>query len=111
MLYGELSTNPVAIILQLFGGRWKILIIQELLKKEKRFNELKNKLGCTAKVLTATLRELENDGIIVREQCDKSNKVEYLLTDIGWTLRPVIESMQKWGKDYKKLRKLMEARK
>ena len=111
MLYSELSTNPVAIMLQLLGGRWKILIIQELLKKEKRFNELKNKLGCTAKVLTATLRELENDGIIVREQCEECNKVEYYLTDIGWTLCPVIQTMQKWGKDYKKLRKLMEARK
>ncbi len=109
MQYKDLAVNPVAVVLQLVGAKWKILIIKELLKKEMRFVELKNKLGCTAKVLTNCLKELEEDGLIIREEMDGLPlRVEYYLTDIGYTLRPVIESMQKWGKEYKKLRKLME---
>lgn len=109
MEYKELSSNPVNVVLQLVGAKWKLLIVKELLKKEMRFVELKKKLGCTAKVLTATLREMEEDGLIIREDCsEKTLHVEYYLTDIGYTLRPVIESMEKWGKEYKRLRKLME---
>ena len=109
MDFKDLSSNPVAVILQLVGAKWKMLIIMNLLKKEMRFCELKRKLGCTAKVLTACLKEMEEDGLIIREVDEKeANKVEYYLTDIGYTLKPVIESMQKWGKEYKRLRKLME---
>ncbi len=109
MEYKDLATNPVTVVLQLVGARWKILIIKELLKKEMRFLELKKNLGCTSKVLTNCLKELEEDGLIIREEYDiKPPKVEYYLTDIGYTLRPVIDSMQKWGKEYKRLRKLME---
>ncbi len=109
MQYKDLAVNPVSVVLQLVGAKWKLLIIKELLNKELRFVELKKKLGCTAKVLTNCLKELEEDGLVVREEYDSSQpKVEYYLTDIGYTLRPVIDSMQKWGKEYKKLRKLME---
>lgn len=110
MQYKDLAVNPVAVVLQLVGAKWKILIIKELLEREKRFSELKKNLKCTAKVLSATLKELEEDGLIIREKDDSTaqNVVEYYLTDIGYTLRPVIESMQKWGKEYKRLRKLME---
>ncbi len=109
MEFKKLATNPITVVLQLVGAKWKILIIKELLVKEMRFVELKNKLGCTAKSLTACLKEMEEDGLIIREEYDTlPPKVEYYLTDIGYTLRPVIESMQKWGKDYKRLRKLME---
>lgn len=109
MNYNDLSVNPMKVLLQLVGGKWKFLIIKELLKKEMRFVELKNKLGCTAKVLTACLKDMEEDGLIVREEYDVlPPKVEYYLTDIGYTLRPVVESMQKWGKEYKRLRKLMD---
>ena len=109
MEYKYLSKNPVNIVLQLVGAKWKLLIVKELLNKEMRFVELKKKLGCTAKVLTTCLKEMEEDGIIIREDYKTiPPKVEYYLSDIGYTLRPVIESMQKWGKDYKKLRKLME---
>ncbi len=109
MQYKDLAINPVSVVLQLVGAKWKLLIIKELLKKELRFVELKKKLGCTAKVLTNCLKELEEDGLVVREEIESSQlHVEYYLTDIGYTLRPVIESMQKWGKEYKKLRKLME---
>ena len=109
MEYKDLSSNPVSVVLQLVGAKWKILVVKELLKKEMRFVELKNNLGCTAKVLTACLKEMEEDGLVIREEYESlSPKVEYYLTDIGYTLRPVIESMQKWGKEYKRLRKLME---
>ena len=109
MEYKDLSTNPVNVVLQLVGAKWKLLIIKELLKKEMRFVELKKKLGCTSKVLIACLKEMEIDGLIVREEYDvQPPRVEYYLTDIGLTLRPVIDSMQKWGKEYKRLRKLME---
>ena len=109
MDYKDLSSNPVAVVLQLVGAKWKMLVIQNLLKKEKRFCELKKSLGCTAKVLTACLKEMEEDGLIIREVDEReANRVEYYLTDIGYTLKPVIESMQKWGKEYKRLRKLME---
>lgn len=109
MDYKELTTNPVGVLLQLVGAKWKLLVVKELLVKEQRFVELKKKLGCTAKVLTACLRELEKDGLIVREEYEGNPpRVEYYLTDIGYTLRPVLDSMQKWGKEYKRLRKLME---
>ena len=109
MQYKDLATNPVSVVLQLVGAKWKLLIIKELLKKEMRFVELKKNLGCTAKVLTNCLKELEEDGLIIREEYDEHPaKVEYYLTDIGYTLRPAIDSMQKWGKEYKRLRKLME---
>ena len=109
MQYKDLAVNPVSVVLQLVGARWKILIVKELLKKELRFSELKKNLGCTSKVLSACLKEMEEDGLVLREKSETEyNVVEYYLTDIGYSLRPVVESMQKWGKDYKKLRKLME---
>ena len=109
MRYKDLAVNPVSVVLQLVGAKWKLLIIRELLNKELRFVELKKKLGCTAKVLTNCLKELEEDGLVVREELDDTQlKVVYYLTDIGYTLRPVIESKKKWGKEYKRLRKLME---
>lgn len=109
MNYKDLSVNPVSVVLQLIGAKWKILIVKALLKKEMRFVELKNNLGCTAKVLTACLKEMEEDGLVIREDYQTlPPRVEYYLTDIGYTLRPVIDSMQKWGKEYKRLRKLME---
>ena len=87
----------------------QIAKLKELLKKEMRFVELKKKLGCTAKVLTNCLKELEEDGLVVREKDETAfNRVEYYLTDIGYTLRPVVDAMQKWGREYKRLRKLMD---
>ena len=109
MEYKNLSTNPVNVVLQLVGAKWKLLIVKELLKKEQRFVELKKNVGCTAKVLTNCLKEMEEDGLIVREEYESATpKVEYYLSDIGYTLRPVIDAMQKWGKEYKRLRKLIE---
>ena len=93
MTINKLPANPIDIVLQLIGAKWKIRIISELIKREMRFTELKKKLGCTAKVLTACLKEMEHDGLIIREQeKSTSNVVEYYLTDIGYTIRPIIES-------------------
>lgn len=109
MEYKKLSSNPICVLLELVGAKWKILIIKELLKTEMRFSELKKKLGCTAKVLTACLRELEEDGLVIREVEEGNNlKVEYYLADLGYTMKPVIDEMQKWGTQYKRYRKLKE---
>ena len=109
MDYKDLASNPVSVVLQLVGAKWKLLIIKELLKKERRFVELKKTLGCTAKVLTNCLKEMEEDGLVVKEAYNSATpKVEYYLTDIGYTFKPIIDAMQKWGKEYRRLRKLMD---
>ncbi len=109
MKYKKISSNPIATLLQIVGAKWKLLIIQALLKKEMRFSELKKALGCTSRILQINLTELAQDGLVVREEdLSEPNRVEYYLTDIGYTLKPVIDTMEKWGKDYKRLKKLME---
>ena len=109
MKYKKMASNPLGVVLQLVGAKWKLLIIQELLNTSMRFCELKKKLGCTSKVLVSCLKELEADGFIVREIEDiKENRVEYYLSDLGYTLNPVIKTMQKWGKDYKRFKKLVD---
>ena len=102
----ELPRNPLEVTIRMCGCRWKILIIAELLSGTKRFSEIKKSLkGITQKVLTSKLRELEQDGLLIKEV--SKNKSEYTLTDIGYSLNPVIFSLQDWGRDYKKYVKLM----
>lgn len=109
MRYEEIAANPLTVLLQLVGAKWKLLIVKELLNGEMRFVELKKKLGCTAKVLTNCLKEMEEDGLVIKKKYEElPPKVEYYLTDIGYTLRTVIDAAQKWGKEYKRLRKLMK---
>ena len=110
MKYNELPKNPVETTIKMIGCRWKILIIRELLTGTKRFNELKKSVkGITQKVLSSKLKELGQDGLLIREIISqKPAKVEYTLTDVGYSLRNVIESMHDWGKDYKKYTKLLE---
>lgn len=103
----DLPKNPVAVTIKMIGCRWKVLIIAELLGGTRRFSEIKKSLkGVTQKVLSSKLKELEQDGILIREEV--GTKVEYTLTDIGYSLRPVILSFYDWGKDYKKYVKLTE---
>ena len=105
----SIPTNPVEASLSMIQGKWKILIIRDLLNGEKRFCELKKSVsGITQKVLSATLKDMEQDGILKRIEYSKiPPKVEYELTDIGYSLRPVIQALHDWGKDYKKYMKLL----
>lgn len=106
----DLPKCPVETTLKMLGCKWKVLIIRELLTGTKRFCELKKSVtGITQKVLTAKLRDMESLGLVERKVYEQTPpKVEYSLTDIGYSLREVIESMKIWGKDYKKYVKLVE---
>lgn len=110
MKYKDLPKCPIETTLTMLGNRWKILIIRELLTGTKRFCELKKSVkGITQKVLTAKLREMEDLGLIERKIYPQNPpKVEYTLTDIGYSLAPVLNSLKEWGKDFKKYKKLLE---
>lgn len=113
MGYKDLPKCPVETTIQLIGKRWKTLIIRDLLTGTKRFGELKKSVkGITQKVLTTTLRNLEEEGIVTRKVYDeKPPKVEYSLTDVGYSLLPVLNAMASWGTDYQYFMKLMDKRK
>ena len=90
---------PAERTLDIIGGRWKVLILWQLFQREKRFSELFRALdGITQKMLTQQLRELEKDGIVHRQVYPQiPPKVEYSLTPLGESLRPVVEAMCEWG--------------
>ncbi|MBM6833263.1 winged helix-turn-helix transcriptional regulator [Megamonas hypermegale] len=100
----ELPECPVAITVQLIGSKWKILIIRNLMQRPWRFNELKRDLtGISQKVLTDSLRSMELDGIIKRKTYPEiPPHVEYSLSDLGKSMKPIIEAMAEWGINYKK---------
>ena len=95
---------PVATTVQLIGSKWKILIIRNLMQRPWRFNELKRDLtGISQKVLTDSLRSMELDGIIKRKTYPEiPPHVEYSLSDLGKSMKPIIEAMAEWGINYKK---------
>lgn len=99
----ELPECPVATTVQLIGSKWKLLIIQNLLERPWRFNELRKTLsGISQKVLTDSLRSMESDGIITRTiHPEVPPRVEYSLSEVGETMRPIIKSLEAWGTDYK----------
>lgn len=90
---------PVERTLDVIGGRWKVLILRELFSGVKRFNELQRAVnGITQKMLTQQLREMESDGIVHREiYLQVPPKVEYSLTPVGESLKPIINAMHEWG--------------
>lgn len=94
---------PVEMTLQLIGDKWKVLIIRDLLTGTKRFNELMRSVnGITQKVLTSHLRAMESDGLVNRTVYPEvPPKVEYSLTDTGYSLKPILDSMLCWGQNYK----------
>ena len=94
---------PVATTVQLIGNKWKLLIIRNLLVRPWRFNELhKNLEGISQKVLTDSLRALEADGIIIRKAyAEIPPRVEYSLSELGESMRPILDSMEQWGLSYK----------
>ena len=99
----ELPECPVATTVSIIGSKWKLLIIRNLLGRPWRFNELKKDLeGISQKVLTDSLRSMEEDGIIIRTVYPEvPPRVEYALSELGESMRPILDAMQKWGADYK----------
>jgi len=99
----ELPECPVATTVQLIGNKWKLLIIRNLLVRPWRFNELQRDLdGISQKVLTDNLRSMEADGIITRTVYPEvPPRVEYALSELGETIRPILSAMQEWGNNYK----------
>lgn len=97
---------PVETTLLLMGDRWKVLIMRDLLSGTKRFGELRKSLtGISQKVLIEHLRIMEEYGLVNRKiYAEIPPKVEYSLTDLGKTLKPILDAMSNWGEEYKKVR-------
>ncbi len=95
----EMPACPVATTVALIGSKWKLLIMRNLLARPWRFNELKKDLqGISQKVLTDSLRSMEADGIITRTvYAEVPPRVEYALSELGESMRPIIKSMEEWG--------------
>lgn len=100
----ELPACPVATTVQMIGSKWKLLIMRNLLQRPWRFNELKKDLeGISQKVLTDSLRSMEADGIITRTVYPEvPPRVEYALSALGESMRPIMDAMEIWGTEYKK---------
>ena len=94
---------PVYTTVQLIGNKWKLLILRNLLVRPWRFNELQKSLdGISQKVLTETLRSMEEDRIVIRTAYPEAPpRVEYSLSELGESMRPILMSMEAWGKSYK----------
>lgn len=94
---------PVEMTLQLIGDKWKVLILRDLMTGTRRFNELMRSVGgITQKVLTSHLRAMERDGLLTRKiYPEVPPKVEYTLTETGYSLKPILDSMSAWGENYK----------
>ncbi len=101
----ELPACPVATTVQIIGSKWKLLIIRNLTSRPWRFNELKKDLeGISQKVLTESLRSMEADGIVTRTVYPEvPPRVEYSLSELGESMRPIIDAMAQWGTNYKKM--------
>ncbi len=99
----ELPACPVETTLTLIGNKWKVLILRDLLPGTKRFGELKKSIGgVSQKVLTAQLRDMEDNGLVHRKvYAEVPPKVEYSLTDLGHSLKPILNALQNWGEEYK----------
>lgn len=99
----NLPVCPVETTLTLIGNKWKVLILRDLIPGTKRFGELKKSLGTVSqKVLTAQLRDMETDGLVTRTvYAEVPPRVEYALTDLGLSLKPILDSMASWGENYK----------
>ena len=99
----ELPACPVETTLMLIGDKWKVLILRDLMDGTKRFGELKKSIGTVSqKVLTAQLRDMEEKGLLTRKvYAEVPPRVEYTLTETGYSLKPVLDAMWAWGSDYK----------
>lgn len=98
-----LPACPVETTLTLIGDKWKVLILRDLMDGTKRFGELKKSIGTVSqKVLTAQLRDMEEKGLLTRKvYAEVPPRVEYTLTETGYSLKPILDAMWAWGLDYK----------
>lgn len=103
----ELPACPVETTLTLIGDKWKVLILRDLMTGTKRFGELKKCVGnVSQKVLTVQLRAMEANGLVHREvYAEVPPRVEYSLTDLGRSLKPILDAMWSWGENYKSMNK------
>ena len=99
----ELPACPVETTLTLIGDKWKVLILRDLMPGTKRFGELQRSVGnVSQKVLTAQLRAMEENELVHREvYAEVPPRVEYSLTELGKSLKPILDSMWAWGEEYK----------
>ena len=97
-----LPACPVETTLTLISDKWKVLILRDLMSGARRLGELKRSLGAVSqKVLTAQLRQMEDSGLLTRTVYPEvPPRVEYRLTDLGRSLKPVMDAMQSWGEEY-----------
>lgn len=100
----DLPACPVETTLKLIGNKWEVLVLRDLMPGTKRFGELKQSIGgISQKVLTSKLREMEADSLVERHVfAEVPPRVEYSLTPLGRTLKPVLDAMEQWGTAYKK---------
>ena len=100
----KLPACPVETTLTLISDKWKVLILRDLLPGTKRFGELKKSIGhVSQKVLTAQLRQMEQSGLVNRKvYAEVPPKFEYSLTDVGYSLKPILDAMWTWGEEYQK---------
>ena len=100
----ELPACPVETTLMLIGDKWKVLILRDLMEGTKRFGELKKSIGTVSqKVLTAQLRDMEDKGLLTRKvYAEVPPRVEYTLTETGYSLKQILDSMVSWGTDYQR---------
>ena len=99
----DLPACPVETTLTLISDKWKVLILRDLMPGSKRFGELKRSVGnVSQKVLTAQLREMEQSGLLTRTVYPEvPPRVEYTLTELGYSLKPILDAMWNWGEQYK----------
>ena len=99
----EIPACPVETTLSRIGDKWKVLILRDLMPGTKRFGELKRSIGSvTQKVLTAQLRAMEESGLVTRKvYAEVPPRVEYTLTEAGYSLKPILDAMWNWGEAYK----------
>ena len=99
----ELPACPVETTLTMISSKWKVLILRDLMPGTKRFGELKKSVGqVSQKVLTAQLREMEASGLLTRTvYAEVPPRVEYTLTELGYSLKPILDAMRSWGEGYK----------
>ncbi len=99
----QLPACPVELTITLIGNKWKVLILRDLMDGTKRFGELRCAIGAVSqKVLTANLREMEQEGLLSRKAyAEVPPRVEYTLSELGYSLMPVLDAMHAWGDNYK----------